>query len=82
MKIIKTFPSAPDYVFGSDEYGKTILAWMEKVPGYDDAVHFREISESEEIFDYRCYGYELPQTADEYEDIMAVAGPYEIEFLE
>lgn len=70
VKKIVVFESTPDYVFSDDERGNTVLIWPDFVVGMDTCFRCREIMESGEVLDYRIYGYDIPNTAEEMEDIM------------
>ena len=67
MKIIR-FDRKPDYVFADDEH--VVLVWPENVPGMDDCFRCRERTESGEIVDFRIYGYAIPNSEDEYNEII------------
>lgn len=70
---VKIFPSEPDYVFGSDEIGKTVLVWPadKDFPDGDSPVHYRTLHESAGIIDFVVFGYPIPEDGEQYEEIMA-----------
>lgn len=84
MKIenIRIFDSTPDYRFSDDE--NTALLWPESVTVTDGstvtAIRSREhYAGSAEIIDLRIYGYAMPASADEYNEIIRDALDSEIE---
>ena len=70
MKKVIVFEHTPDYAFSDDERGNTVLVWPDSVPGMDVCFCCREMLESGEIIDYRIFGYAMPTTSEEYEEIM------------
>lgn len=70
MKKIINFKNAPDYIFSDDERGNTVLVWPDHIDGMDICFRCREALESGEIIEYRIYGYEIPTTAEAFEEIM------------
>lgn len=68
---IKNFDSEPNYCFSDNECGNTVLVWPDFVEGMGTCFRCREKMDGGEVFDYRIYGYDIPTTPEEFEEIMA-----------